>query len=272
MRVTGLFVVMLLGLSACEWGAPAKKQPHDIFTDTLAYTYQTIHQRAADCGEKADSACTVVAIKYPVFKGEPKLNDTVESRLLNMFSMNGEADSSLQIMTKSFLESYTDFKRSDPRSEMYFTLDSYAKVIAQDSALVTMEYGGYTFQGGAHGASFTGYINWNVRTGKQVVLDDILKPGTYSQFEKIAESIFRKDEKLKDTSSLARDYFFKDGRFALNNNYSVTPLGINFMYNQYEIKPYAAGQTKLFIPYQLIKSLMRPGSVAAQYLKENAGI
>jgi hypothetical protein len=49
---------------------------------------------------------------------------------------------------------------------------------------------------------------------------------TSTELTKIAEQIFRKNEKLTDTSSLARDYFFKDNKFALNENYSITPAGI----------------------------------------------
>jgi hypothetical protein len=99
-----------------------------------------------------------------------------------------------------------------------------------------------------------------------------LVDGYHSELTKIAEQIFRKNEKLTDTSSLARDYFFKDNKFALNENYSITPAGFKFVYNQYEIKPYAAGKTELLLPYSQIKKLMRPQSVAAQYIHKNAGI
>jgi hypothetical protein len=47
----------------------------------------------------------------------------------------------------------------------------------------------------------------------------------------------------------------------------LTPVGIRFLYNQYEIKPYAAGQTDLVVPYTQIKQLLKPNTVIAQYLK-----
>lgn len=271
MKLSLLLFIAILGLSSCQWGK-AKRDPHDIFTDTLIYTYYGIHERATDCGSKPDSACTVVKVRYPVFVGEKELNDTIQSKLLKLFPFNNKPDTTLQVMAQNFLKAYTNFKKDDPTSVMYFVLDSHVKVVNQDSALVAMEYGGYTFQGGAHGASFTGFINWDAETNKTVKLDDIFKEGYKPQLSAIAEKIFRRNEKLKDTSSLARDYFFKDNKFALNDNYSVTPLGLRFIYNQYEIKPYAAGQTELLIPYDQIKQLMRPKSVASQYLKNNAGI
>jgi hypothetical protein len=272
MKTTSLLLLAVFCLSACHWGGTAKKDDHDYFTDTLAYTSQNIHKRAADCGSKADSACTVVQIRYPLFKNQPVLNDTITHKLLNTFMLGEKPDTSLSAMTTAFLRSYDDARKSDPRSQMFYTLNLYAKVIRQDSALLTLEYGGYTFQGGAHGASFTGFVNWDVKTRKPVTLDDIMVSGYRDKLNRIAEKVFRKQEQLSDTSSLARDYFFKNNKFALNNNYAITPTGIRFIYNQYEIKPYAAGQTQLVLPYSQIRTLMKPRSVASQYVDKNAGI
>jgi hypothetical protein len=273
MKFTSVLILAVFSLSACKWGGAAKKQSDAVFKDTLAYSYWAIYKRAADCASKADSSCTVVKIEYPVFKGKSILNDTIKYRLAQLFKMNDrKRDTNLDVTAASFLKSYTDFKKRDPKSVMYFTLKSYAKVIEQDSALLTIEYGGYSFTGGAHGSSFTGFINWNVKADKNVTLDDILIPDYRAELTKIAEQIFRKEEKLSDTSSLARDYFFKNNKFALNNNYSISPAGIRFIYNQYEIKPYAAGTTELLIPYSAIKTLMRSHSAASQYIDKNAGI
>ena len=49
--------------------------------DTLTYAYKGFKQRAADCGNKPDSSCTVITLKYPVFSGQKKLNDSVMARL-----------------------------------------------------------------------------------------------------------------------------------------------------------------------------------------------
>jgi hypothetical protein len=271
-KATSIILLAALGFSACKFGETQKKVAASIFTDTATYTSQNIHKRAADCGNKPDSACTVVSIRYPVFKSLPVLNDTIKHKLLSMFMLGEKPDTGLNSMADKFLKSYTDAKKDDPKTQMFYTLDSYTRVVKQDSAFLSLEYGGYVYQGGAHGGTFTGFVNWDVKTDKKVTLDDILVDGYKTQLNKIAEKIFRKNEKLKDTSSLARDYFFKDNKFALNENYSITPLGLRFMYNQYEIKPYAAGQTELLIPYSDIKTLMRPQSVASQYINKNAGI
>ncbi|AMR33021.1 hypothetical protein A0256_17145 [Mucilaginibacter sp. PAMC 26640] len=267
MKTRAVLCFLTFSLAACKFGNAPATQKGDVFKDTLAYSYQKITERGADCGDKADSLCSSVKLTFPVFKGQRALNDSIARKLTGMFVMQGKPDSSIQEMTRNFLKSYTSFKKSNPKSQMFYTLNSYAKIIDQDSALVALEYGGYTFQGGAHGSSFTGFLNWNPKANKQITIDEILIDGYKAQLNKAAERIFRKDEKLKDTSSLARDYFFKDNKFALNENYLLTPIGIRFVYNQYEIKPYAAGQTEIIIPYADIKTLIRPNAVIAQYVK-----
>ncbi|HMG09958.1 MAG TPA: RsiV family protein, partial [Mucilaginibacter sp.] len=108
---------------------------------------------------------------------------------------------------------------------------------------------------------------WDTKANKDIALNDLFETGYQDKLKGIAEAIFRKDEKLSDTASLANDYFFKDNKFALNDNFSITPTGFKFIYNQYEIKPYAAGITTLVIPYSQIKSLLRPNTVVTKYAK-----
>ncbi|MFS2185838.1 DUF3298 domain-containing protein [Mucilaginibacter sp. Mucisp84] len=256
---------MAMGLSSCQWGVP-NKIPEKSF-DTLRYAYKVIKARAADCGAKADSACTVVKINYPVFDSAKTLNDTITRKLTLMFATDGRSDTSLELMTKKFLKSYDDFRKTNARSGMFFTLGDSVKVIHQDSSLTTLEVRGYSYTGGAHGSTSVGFINWDTKASKNLKLDDVLVDGYHDKLNAVAEKIFRKNEKLSDTASLATNYFFKDNKFALNANFSITPLGIKFLYNQYDIKPYAAGITELFIPYAQIKSLVQPGSVVSQFIK-----
>jgi hypothetical protein len=262
-----LFLGMMLVLCTCKWGDGDTSKPKpDITTDTLTYTYKTIKERAADCGDKPDSGCTVVKINYPIFKNQDTLNRIVSNKLVNLFGAD-EPGIGLQEYAEHFLASYTAFKKRDKRSELFFTLDSHAKVLRQDSNLTTVEISGYTFRGGAHGSSITTFINWNTKAQKSVSLGEVFTANYKEKLTAIADTIFRKEEKLADTAFLGDDYFFTDSKFALNDNYLITPLGLKFLYNEYEIKPYAAGQTELFIPYAKIKSLLKPNTVITQYIK-----
>jgi hypothetical protein len=270
MKFNHLTILALIGISLAACNSAPKKEVADIFTDTLTYQFKAVNSKADDCAGKPDSSCTTVKFKYPAFDNQPLLNDTVVTGLAMLMDRQ-KGIAGLQRLTWQFLQDYKDFKKQDPKSVMFFTLDCKVNVVRQDSSLVGLEYNGYQFSGGAHGATFIKYLNWDVTGHKKLLLSDILKPGYGSELNKVAEKIFRKQENLTETASLKDNYFFKDDKFALNENYLITPLGLTFIYNQYEIKPYAAGQTKLTIPYSQIKTLLQPGTVVARYTN-NAGI
>jgi len=252
-------------LMSCKFETQDKQQP-DIEKDTLTYTYEQIKLRADDCDDKPDSSCTVVNIKYPLFTDRDALNDTVTKKLTGLFGFF-QTDISLKEMGEHFLTTYYNFKRRNKRSGILFTLNSNAQVLRQDSNLTTLETNSYTFQGGAHGGSYTFFINWDTKADKNLALEDILVDGYKAKLTQVADTIFRQQEKLTDTSSLAKDYFFKGDTFKLNRNFSVTPFGLRFVYNIYEIKPYAAGCTELLIPYDKIRSILKPNTVITQYIK-----
>lgn len=262
-----IFLVIACSLAACDWGVPGKVKPA-ITKDTLKYNYKTLKQRAADCDNKPDSGCTIAQIKYPVFVGQKVLNDTISQNLLASFKLNDKKpDSSLQQLIRHFLKLYEDDKRVNKRPGLIYTLDSKASVIRQDSNLLTLQFIEYSYTGGAHGGSSIRFVNWDTKLRKKIVLNDILIDGYAGVLNKIAEKIFRKQEKLSDTISLADGYFFKDNKFSLNNNYLISPIGIRFHYNNYEIKPYAAGPTDMLISYSEIESLLRPNTVVTQYIQ-----
>lgn len=264
MRIACIFLLLVMaGFSSCQWGVPHNHKPA-ITKDTLKYTYQTIKERAADCGNKPDSACTVAKITYPIITAQQSLNDTITARLLSAYHNNEKSDSNLLQQAKNFIKVY---EADTVKEHDKFDFESSATVIRQDSSIITIEINRYSWTDGGHASDYTGFINWNTKNNKEIELADILKDGYSNNLNAIAESIFRKDEKLSATESLAKDYLFKNGKFSLNYNFLITPTGLRFLYNEYEIKPYAAGQTDLVIPYTEIKSLLKPNTVISQYIK-----
>lgn len=260
--ILGCFV---LTMTACQWGVPHNTPPA-INKDTLAYTYQAWKQKANDCSGKSDSGCTIVDIRYPLFKNQPKLNDTIKHRLLALFASE-KPDTSIDSLIRHFFAQYYADKAQRNRPDVPYELNMDVRIIRQDSSLTTLRVNGYTYTGGAHGRTITDFINWNTKANKNILLNDILKNGYEKELVRVGDSIFRAQEHLSTNASLKSTYFFKNDVFNLNNNYMLTPTGIHFLYNQYEIKPYAAGQTNLLIPYSKIKSLLLPHTVIAQYIK-----
>jgi hypothetical protein len=267
MKIRYLLVVFIaFAISSCMWGGSNEQVPA-INTDTLIYTYKTLKQRDPACGNKPDSECALVDIKYPEFHHNSALNDSVKHKLLTMFWSDSLSvtDTSLQKFAKDFIS--LSVKDTIKNPSAVYTVESSAVVERQDSSLTTIYFSGHSYAGGAHGGNDYSFINWNTKTAKAIKLTDLFIDGYNEKLTQIAEKIFRKQEKLSDTASLKENYFFKNAKFALNNNFLITPTGLIFLYNEYEIKSFAAGVTQLSIPYEQIKLLLRPNTVIAQYIK-----
>jgi len=248
------------------WGGSNEQEPA-INKDTLAYTYKTLKQRDPACGNKPDSECALVDIKYPEFNKTQSLNDSVKHKLLTMFWSGPLTanDTRLQKFAKDFIGLSVKDTIKEPSA--VYKVESSAIVIRQDSSLTTIYFSGRSYAGGAHGSNNYSFINWNTKTAKAIKLTDLFIDGYNEKLTQIAGKIFRKQEKLSDTASLKENYFFKNAKFALNNNFLITPTGLIFLYNEYEIKSFAAGITQLNVPYDQIRSLLRPNTVVAQYIK-----
>lgn len=260
-----LFLLIACCLAACQWGKPGKRTPA-ITKDTLKYSYKQISKQDSHCSTDTNVICSGVDISYPVFAGQQVLNDTILKRITAMFPDGNTSTKNIEQLTSSFL-SLSKKDKDDSLATQGYTLNGYVKVIRQDSSLVTLESGLAIFTGGAHEQHFTQYVNWDSKKNTKILLKDIFADGYENPLNQVGEKIFRKEEKLSYNAPLQNDYFFPNGQFSLNKNFMITPLGIKFYYNEYEIKPYAAGPTELFIPYSQIKSLLRPNTVVSQYIK-----
>ena len=233
--------------------------------DTLVYAYQTIKERAADCGNKPDSSCTVAHITYPYFTSQSALNDTITNRLLAINNIGEKPDKNLHEQAKNFIQAYMNDSLRKSNPGMVYSLESSATVVRQDSSLTTIQIDRYLFAGGAHGSTFTGFINWDSNANKSIKLDDILVDDYRDKLAPIAEKIFHD----QDTTILDNNFsMVKNGKLVLTSNFLVTPIGLSFLYNEYELKPYSEGQTTILIPYVQIKPLLRPNTVISQYLKK----
>jgi len=267
--IQGIFLLGLF-ISYCSCNSAVNTKQNGKANDTVAYTLKNFKQRDADCGNNPDSQCTIVKVNYPAFDDLNKLNDSVTNKLVHLFSPKLKLDDhTLEQFSADFINSYHDFKKIQPKSTLYYLVDANAKVLRQDSALLTVKISGYMYHGGGHGVEYERYINWDTKKNESVTLKDVLANGYQDTLNKIAEHLFRKAEKLSDTSSISngRTYFFPGNKFTLPDTYLISPDGICFLYNVYTIKAYAAGKTRLLVPYKAIKPLLLSNSIIAQYVR-----
>jgi hypothetical protein len=87
-----------------------------------------------------------------------------------------------------------------------------------------------------------------------------LKPGWRDPLNVLAEAQLRAQYELKESDSLNDKGPLFEDVFELNDNWFLSPEGLGFSFDPYEIGPYAAGFIELVIPYSKLKAWVKPGS------------
>jgi hypothetical protein len=260
-----LIAVALLLLSACnqnQTNAGANgKDTSQVTADTVTYTMKSFFKTSDEC--KTDTCAAYVAAKYPVFVKNNDLNDFV-LEITTPAPFKEDPTESIEVSADSFINEYINYRKEFPDSPAGYHWDQTLIVTQQDKDVISFKHVNYAYTGGAHGMQTTLFHNLYQSGYKKISLKDILNRNYDAELTKIGEAIFRKNEGLKATDPLD-GYFFENQQFVLNDNFLITPKGLLFLYNQYEIKAYAFGTTELLIPYTAIKHLIAADGVLAKY-------
>lgn len=214
-------------------------------TDTIPYSYKTFKVNSpyfVASHETVDT--TFFTISYPIF-AEEKLNDSLKKYIL--FDGEQTAAEAGQSFIDGFDEFIGDSAIENVNAAWFKEVDS--RVLVNSPLLITLVTQVNEYSGGAHGQHLTFFSNYDIHNAQTIALKDILQKDTYLQLTKIAEKYFRKHEKLSAKESLSKDFFFEDGIFTLNDNFGLTKKSLIIYYNEYEIRPYSDGPTKIEIPY-----------------------
>jgi hypothetical protein len=152
-------------------------------------------------------------------------------------------------------------KYQDPRGAKWW-LEKKVEVLRATPPVIGLRCFDSSYSGGAHPITNTTYLNFNASTGQKVQLSEILRDGAMPQLTRIAEVYFRwkRDIPLSEDLKAAGFIFFKNDRFALNDNFGIGEQSLFFTFNPYEVAPYYLGPTEFEIPFSAIHDLLRPGS------------
>lgn len=167
-----------------------------------------------------------------------------------------------------------DLKEADPRANANMSYDIRLNKEAETDSYVTYHCLSYAYLAGAHGSTFERSFNIVKATGKklsQVVdtarvkdLQPILRKGVLSYLNQQSgnESLTENEEKTGNeeqiTDAQLNDYLFiENGIIPLpSSSPYLAKDGVHFIYQQYEIGPYAMGLVSFTVPLEKIKPYM----------------
>lgn len=170
------------------------------------------------------------------------------------------ADSIVNNLVSDYYElrnNYINEKGANPDAPWfnnYYMLNSNVKEGVEGVICYEVFYEIYS--GGAHPSSAISYVNFEEKTGKEITLQDIFKEESDNALiEKLTTGLCKKHNvntiaELQDLGYLTMNEMF------ITNNFLLEKDSIIFLYNQYEIAPYALGRSRIAISYDEIKDIL----------------
>jgi hypothetical protein len=218
-------------------------------------------QQGADC-EKAPEVdktdCAIISLQYPSVKtGEKLLQESVEKWVLAYLSgvltaNNPEIPENISIErgAEIFFNTFIEFKGTELGG--LFEASTGSQVVFNNGNYLTLAMHGYSYLGGAHGSSTQAIGTFNSKTGAKLTWSDLVTDtlAVKTLIEKRVREV--KAEVFNDGFEF--DEIFK---FVLAQSFGLTREGILLVYQEYEIMPYAMGETEVVITFEELENLSK---------------
>jgi Protein of unknown function (DUF3298) len=125
------------------------------------------------------------------------------------------------------------------------------------------------YMGGAHELETRNYFNFDLKTGKLILEKDLFIPNYENKLAQIIkQGIVDESKEIETMDDLEASVFWTDS-IKPNGNFYITDENITYVFNPYEIAPFAYGSTDVKIPFENLKTLLKPNSII-DYLVKNA--
>jgi hypothetical protein len=217
-----------------------------------------------------NAQCATLKVSYPKVTSSTvpatadALNRFMMAQILEYSDDNGKAPTSLEELAQMFIQEYQD----GPTSESSWELERTIAATFSNDALLTLRYGENGYTGGAHPFSGQTYFIFDVHNGKPLTLKNLLVPGFEDALNVAGEKAMREARDIPTNISLEDAGFtFAQNVFKVNGNVGVSPEGLVFQFNPYEVAPYAMGPIEFTIPYGDIRDLIPKDSPLSVLIK-----
>lgn len=207
---------------------------------------------------KAKVVLMYVEMDEKTGKASKKINDFIQAHILNY---DHPTSSKKQFKhADEFLEDF--IKRYEKKGgDALWNNNHHIVVDYNNHNILALEFVESISEGEGYKKDKVHFVNFDLETGKTVSLKDILKDAYEENLNAAGEDAFRSHYGFKDIKSLkAEGFLFKDDKFGLNQNFSISKGGLLFRFDEGEIAPSAMGAFEIFIPYSKIKKLIRKKS------------
>jgi hypothetical protein len=254
-----LLAIILLFMTSCGDKQPQKdikNQDNITKIDTISYELKTVSKTHGKCDEPTKH-CAKAIIEYPFFtKGT---NATVLNQM-NAIIEKGlkENAPTIEASLDSFINEAKAYYKDFPDALAGHALELHQEVGLNGPDFMSIEDNVYVYMGGAHGNYATTHYNFDLHTGKLLGLDDLLKKDYSTALLALIEEELKKEFLEEGMTKLSdAGFFLENDQLSLPQSFAIKKDGLQFVYNPYEIAPYAMGQQIVHIPYQKMSHLIK---------------
>ena len=214
--------------------------------------------------DNSPCATLKLALLVPSEKGNTPCREAVMKIISEKFSGQpckpGQEVNLLQSMKKTFFDSYSSTNESlykeFPGASFSWELLKFTHIVYNKNYRMSFYILSYSFTGGAHGQETKTYTNIDLKSCKILNLNDIFKTGHDSLLSRLLTSKLQSMNHLTGKDKLTDVGYFVDALKPTENFY-LNENGVGFVYNQYEIAPYAFGQTEIFLNREELRQILK---------------
>ena len=186
------------------------------------------------------------------------VNELISKSVQNEFEETEIEKITSNLSKKYFADILMEFKKSfSTVDEEYMPWNLMDSIHIDDSKTnyVHLETYTYSFTGGAHGNGYESHYLIDKKTGKTLTTKDVFS--SKKKLHTLIDSYFRKSVDLSPNESLQDAGWFIEGRLTANENFYFKDKKVVFVYNAYEIGPYAMGAPTVEIPLNKIQEIIK---------------
>ncbi|MBQ6190794.1 MAG: DUF3298 domain-containing protein [Bacteroidaceae bacterium] len=199
-----------------------------------------------------ETLCYHIEFKLDTLAGDGQLAKSLSQVLRDSVLCAGEYATIQEAMAALADSMKTEWKAElaemyDPESDFRETLQYYytvegSPVETVGDSILSYQTNIDCYLGGAHGSYVVFYYNFDRKTGKLLNISDVVPADKEMLVMKAMEEQLCKDWEAKDLADLQeKTGITMLGDLYLTNNFLLKGDSITFLFNQYEIAPYAAG-------------------------------
>ena len=281
-----LFLFLTTGVFIVSCNHKAKRNSERITFDSVQLN-KTVYL----LGDTALPSCNInIRYTYPVTK-DSVLKDSIDFYLIqscfgddyvrhNYFN-SLSAEALIQLYAKNYTDNYlkdvqplyVEELKEHPqdKSESFGWFSYYEEIISsivyQNKSLLVYSCYLNEFTGGAHGVYFTNYINFDLDLMRPLHLNDIFV-GDYK--DAVSDQIWNalmKKENVKSRDALEEMGYGTLGDIEPIENFYLTPEGITFHYNIYEIAPFSMGAISVTVPFNQVSRWLNTMPLLRELMK-----